>query len=123
VLGGPALDLLTHGGPGRAGARCKLGHGQTRTMPVRHCGLYLLEVPGNGLDPELGLEEGEEGVRLLAVDFHLAEEREPGLQHSVMRMPCSNLVSCLPLLHTWYFSVTNRFISELEPGSCPRLNQ
>jgi hypothetical protein len=78
----------------------------------------LLEVPGDGPDAELGLEEGEERVRALAVDLDLAEERKLGLH---AQPPMS---SCSPARHpwfasiTWYFSVTNCFISAFEPGSC-----
>ncbi len=55
----------------------------------------LLKVPGDGLDAELGLEEGEERVRALAVDLNLAEERKLGLH---TQPPMS---SCSPARHPW----------------------
>ena len=56
----------------------------------------LLEVPGDGLDAELGLEEGKERMRVFAVDLDLAEQWKLGLQPSLlctaMHTPCSILV-------------------------------
>jgi hypothetical protein len=54
----------------------------------------LLEVPGDGFDAELGLEEGKERVRAFAVDLHLAEQRKLGLQPSLSCTACTRRTPC-----------------------------